>query len=653
MKIRTKLVLTFTVAVLAPVVILSLYSIKEVSDNAIEQFQKSSAKEINQVDKAFDLFFTETKRNIDYLASLPEIRNPQDGPKFLTQENVNGFSGWANISPSSGQLWASFDRFAKTHSNLAYIYTGREDGTYIEWPGTIFKAPFDPRVRPWYIKAKQANGETIMTNAYYWKGDDATYLAVAKALKNDQNQFSGVVSLDVSVNQLTQIVKNITIGDQGFIVLLEDNNNILVDPLEPENTFKSIDSVNTPFYKLISANPDDLFTVKRKDTTYLGQIITSKYLGWKFVALVPESEVYAAATKQSYVTLAIAIPLVVIFIAMAMYVARIITSQISNVAEVLRQISRGHGDLTVQLDVSSNDEVAELSQAFNDFVQKLNSLIGEVVNLSSQLKGMADQAADKAQQWRANSGTQLEKVTLVTEAISEMSKATAEIASSSEQAAGVAEHGARSCSEGKNIVESTRKSIEILSNEVTTTNQIIGKLNSNTQQITTILTTIQGIAEQTNLLALNAAIEAARAGDHGRGFAVVADEVRNLSQKTTASTAEIQQMIQELQNTTQQATSVMENSKNMTHDAVEHASLASESLMQLASAIEEIKGTSMQIATATEEQSFVCGDITQNTQQINDIANQLTEDSKGQLRTAEEFRALAINMHGLVSQFKL
>lgn len=653
MKIRTKLILTFTVAVLAPVAILAAYSINEVSNTAIEQFQKSSAKEIVQVDKAFNIFFDDAKKSIDYLSSMPTMQNPTGVPSFVTQAQVDGFSGWANVSGSAGELWASFDRFAKAHKNLAYVYTGREDGTYIEWPGSVFKSPFDPRVRPWYIKAKQADGKTVMTNAYYWKGDDATYIAIAKAIKNAQNQLMGVVSLDVSVNELTEIVKNITIGEKGFIVLIEDNDNILVDPLQPENTFKSVTSIDAPFYKLLASHPKGLFTIERNGTDYLGQVVTSKYLGWQFVALVPKAEVYSAAVKQSYVTFAIAIPLVILFILMASYVAKVITSQISSVANVLRQISQGHGDLTVKLDVSSNDEVADLSLAFNSFVSKLNSLIREVVSLSTQLKGMADNAAGKAHQWQADSGRQLEKVTLVTEAISEMSKATAEIASNSEQAAVVAEQGSTSCSEGKTVVESTRRSIETLSKEVETTSNIIGKLNTNTQQITTILTTIQGIAEQTNLLALNAAIEAARAGEHGRGFAVVADEVRNLSQKTTASTEEIQQMIHELQQTTQQATSVMENSRNMTGDAVEQANLASDSLIKLAGSIDEIKGTSIQIATATEEQSFVCEDITKNTQQINDIANQLTEEAKGQLRTAEEFRNLAMNMHELVGKFKL
>jgi len=146
-------------------------------------------------------------------------------------------------------------------------------------------------------------------------------------------------------------------------------------------------------------------------------------------------------------------------------------------------------------------------------------------------------------------------------------------------------------------VEATTAEISSLSELVMDTVNGIEQMDTNVNDITTVINLIKDIADHTNLLALNAAIEAARAGEHGRGFAVVADEVRKLAERTGKATGEISITIQNLQ---QQSSSISENASNMNTIA----NSANETMNQFSDTMSSLTSDMKTTSQRSNESSF-------------------------------------------------
>ena len=127
---------------------------------------------------------------------------------------------------------------------------------------------------------------------------------------------------------------------------------------------------------------------------------------------------------------------------------------------------------------------------------------------------------------------------------------------------------------------------------------------------------------------MNAEIEAARTWEEGRDIAVVADEVRVLSRHTQDSTEEIRAMILTLQENSHLAVSNMHSSTEIAGQSVQYSEEAQHSLSQITRSISEISDMAMQIASAAEEQRAVSEEISKNTQAINDVSDELADQTQ-------------------------
>ena len=339
--------------------------------------------------------------------------------------------------------------------------------------------------------------------------------------------------------------------------------------------------------------------------------------------------------------------------ATAIPIVRGIKSSIDDVVRSLKDIAQENGDLTVRINTQSEDEIGELVYWFNQFMDKLQGVVKDVVEASLPLSNLAQNLRGLTEETQRTIDVQQRSAQDAKHAVDTMSGSVEGVAHSAAQAASDANEATEAAGEGRQIVQQTVSSIQQLADNVSETADVIGRLESDSNKVGSVLDVIKGIAEQTNLLALNAAIEAARAGEQGRGFAVVADEVRTLASRTQQSTEEIQSTIEQLQSAAHSAVEVMSRGTEQATTSVDTANKAGSSLETITSTIGRINNMNEQIAHNTEDQRMVAVDIVKHVDEIHERTEK-TAQSSGQLGTmCNELADLAQHLESIAKQFRV
>ena len=283
------------------------------------------------------------------------------------------------------------------------------------------------------------------------------------------------------------------------------------------------------------------------------------------------------------------------------------------------------GNLDINIDINSNDEIGTLAKSFNLMTDRISNVIHEINCASTFVSNGAEELANSSQDISQGATDQAASIEQITDSIGSLSLQTTANAKNANLSRDLAFQVKDIATKGDQKMDEMLSSME--------------KINESSKNISKIIKAIDEIAFQTNILALNAAVEAARAGQHGKGFAVVAEEVRNLAARSAHAAQETTEMI---------ATTVDKISAG-----TELAKETSASLKIIVSSVENAVDLVGNIANASDSQANSLITIEQSIKDVSNVIQSNAATSQEFAASSEELSSQSEVLKSLVMKFHI